>query len=144
MSKTRILILEPPSLLEQIQHASSASSADLEVVGAEIDTAKAVELVAAQKPDLIIVDLVDQFTEGMQTIQAIQSKYPWMVILARIAELRQGVILEIFRCGVRGVLLPDASQEEVLGAFQTIKAGLPYLPKRVVHHLVEDIRKLME
>jgi len=98
---TRVLILEPPSLSQQVQRASLALAAGLEVVGAVTGAEEALVLITAERPDVRVVDLPAIPAGGPDILNAIRTRYPAAIILARTTNTTEGFILQAIRAGVR-------------------------------------------
>jgi CheY-like chemotaxis protein len=86
MLDTRVLIVAPPSLAQLFQHTVSTAEngSGIHVTGIAATAAEAIALMAAEPPDILLIDLSENSAEGLQTVQTLRECNPRVIILAHV------------------------------------------------------------
>ena len=108
---------------------------DMTVVADAGDGLEALELIKEHLPDAVMLDLRMPRMDGLEVLQEVTtSKLPNKVIIMRTFESDEDVN-SAMKSGVRGYLLKDSSQEEILDAIRRVNIGETYLPACIVQKL---------
>lgn len=101
---------------------------DVEVVGAYSDGAQALQAIRDLKPDVAILDLAMPVLNGLDVLAAVQgeSLRTKIVFLTALAGTRD--IMTAMADGAYGLLLKDATPEEMLFSLREVAAGRKHLP----------------
>ena len=108
---------------------------DLEVVGRAPDGPKALELVLALKPDVLVSDVEMPGLSGIEVAARLQAARSAARVLIVTTFGRAGYLRRALEAGVRGYLLKDAPSAELAAAVRTVAAG----GKAVSPHLAEAV-----
>ncbi|WP_310376377.1 response regulator transcription factor [Catenuloplanes atrovinosus] len=109
---------------------------DLEVVGTAADGAAAVELAAAARPDVVIMDIRMPGMDGLAATRLVTAgEQPPKVLVLTTFDL-DAYVFEALRAGASGFLLKDADPEELLSAIRVIAAGEALLDPAVTGRLI--------
>ncbi|OXA71594.1 DNA-binding response regulator [Flavobacterium aquidurense] len=106
------------SLLENV--------ANIEVVGEAIDGADALEVVAVNKPDLLIVDIRMPNLTGIEVVEKLRNDNNDVKIIMLSMHESEEYVLKSIKAGADGYLLKGSSKEEFLKALYTVAAGGKY------------------
>jgi len=112
--------------LEQLLSTAS----DIELVASASGGGEAVELVARERPDVVLMDLSMPEVDGAEATRRILVSDPAarVVVLTSFADDRH--IAEALRAGAIGYVLKHAEPDELLGAIRAAAAGdAPLDPK---------------
>lgn len=96
---------------------------DVEVVGEAADGAQAVELVAREHPDVVLMDLRMPVLDGVGATARIVSQSPDVAILVLTTYADDESILGALRAGARGYLTKDAGRAELAAAVRAVARG---------------------
>jgi len=96
---------------------------DVEVVGEAADGAQAVELVAREHPDVVLMDLRMPVLDGVGATARIVSEWPGVAILVLTTYADDESILGALRAGARGYLTKDAGRAELAAAVRAVARG---------------------
>lgn len=102
------------------------NEANIEVVGEAIDGADALEVVAANKPDLLIVDIRMPNLTGIEVVEKLRSDNNNVKIIMLSMHESEEYVLKSIKAGADGYLLKGSSKDEFLKALHTIANGGKY------------------
>jgi DNA-binding NarL/FixJ family response regulator len=126
----RVLLAEDHSVVRAGLERLLATTDDIEVVAGAEDGAKAVELAAEHRPDVILMDISMPNLNGIEaTKQIVEANGDaQVVILTSFADRPQ--IVAALDAGAVGYLLKDAEPEEVIrGVRAAANRQSPFAPK---------------
>jgi DNA-binding NarL/FixJ family response regulator len=104
---------------------------DIAVVGIAEDGATAVEMVAQETPDLVLMDLKMPIMNGSEATRQIRTKYPQVKVLVLTTYEDDEWVFDAIQAGASGYLLKDAPRDEVLKAIRGTVAGKTYIDPSV-------------
>ncbi|GAA3451963.1 response regulator [Dactylosporangium matsuzakiense] len=109
---------------------------DVEVVGEAADGEAALELVAAHRPDVVLMDLRMPRRDGVSATAEIRAAHPEtrVVVLTTFADDEH--ILSALQAGALGYLTKDAGRVQIAHAVRAAAAGQSVLDPQVQQRLV--------
>jgi DNA-binding NarL/FixJ family response regulator len=123
----RVLLAEDHTVVRRGLEQLLADAADIEVVGSAADGAEAVELTAARRPDVVLMDLEMPRMDGVAATRAIAGGTR-VVVLTSFSDRER--ILAALDAGATGYLLKDAEPDELLRGIRAAAGGeSPLHPK---------------
>jgi DNA-binding NarL/FixJ family response regulator len=126
----RVLLAEDHTLVRSALEKLLATADDVEVVGAAANGREAIELAAATRPDVVLMDLSMPELDGVQATRAIVTagSAAQVVVLTSLAEPER--VMAALDAGAVGYLLKDAEPEEVVAGVRAAARGeSPLAPK---------------
>jgi DNA-binding NarL/FixJ family response regulator len=126
----RVLLAEDHSVVRAGLERLLATTDDIEVVAGAEDGAKAVELAAEHRPDVVLMDISMPNLNGIEATKQIveANEDVQVVILTSFADRPQ--IVAALDAGAVGYLLKDAEPEEVIrGVRAAADRQSPFAPK---------------
>jgi DNA-binding NarL/FixJ family response regulator len=117
-----------------------SASADIEVVAAVPDGARAVDEVLRHRPDVALLDLRMPELDGAEVTAALAEQAPDVRVLILTTYADDDAVLPALRAGAAGYLTKDASGEELVTAIRDVAAGRTVLDAGVQRRLVELLR----
>lgn len=119
----RVLIADDHPVFVSGLRVTFTDCTDVEVIGTVADGAAAIEAVAAEQPDVVLMDIRMSPTNGIDaTRQIVNSGSHAAVIVLTMFEDDE-TIFTAMAAGARGYLLKGASQERIIDAVRTVAAG---------------------
>jgi DNA-binding NarL/FixJ family response regulator len=116
-----------------------ATDAEVEIVGEAATGAEAVELVAREQPDVVVMDLHMPDLDGVAATRQIVQTSPHAAVLVLTMFDDDDSVFAAMRAGARGYLLKGANQADVLRAVHLVGVGGamfgPAIAQRVVEYL---------
>ncbi|GAB7045208.1 response regulator transcription factor [Catenuloplanes indicus JCM 9534] len=131
-----IVVDDQPMLLAGFVAIIDAEE-DLEVVGTAADGAAAVELAAAVRPDVVVMDIRMPGMDGLAATRLITAADDAPRVLVLTTFDLDAYVFEALRAGASGFLLKDADPDELLAAIRVIAGGEALLDPAVTGRLIE-------
>jgi two-component system, NarL family, response regulator NreC len=111
---------------------------NFEVVGEAADGREAVEIAAAQKPDVVVMDVAMPHLNGVEAARQILSRNPDTAIVMLSMHSDESYVLRSLKAGARGYLLKDSAEADLIAAIQAIVEGRSFFSPGVRALLKED------
>lgn len=133
----RVVLVDDQALFRAGIRMLVASQPDLEVVGEAGNGREALDVVAATRPDVVLMDIRMPVMDGLTATAEILSRPepPRMVMLTTF-DLDEAAARAI-RQGASGFLLKDADPEFLLAAIRTVHAGSSVIAASATRELFE-------
>lgn len=112
-----------------------------EVVGEARDGAAAVDLAAALRPDVVLMDVTMPQLDGVEATRLIKARMPDIRIVMLTMHADQDVLAEAIRAGANGYLVKDCSTDEIALAIETVANGETALSPRLAASMLAEVRK---
>jgi DNA-binding NarL/FixJ family response regulator len=116
------------------------SAPDLEVLGEAADGREAVALVAATRPDVVLMDVRMPVMDGLEATRQITTSAHGgsvRVLMLTTFDLDE-YVFDAIRAGASGFLLKDTPPEELLAAIRVIAEGEALLAPSVTRRLIAE------
>lgn len=132
----RILIVDDHPLVRTGFAQLIGDTPDLEVCGEADDMAEGLRLVAAQKPDLAIIDLSLAGGSGLDLIKHIKARdYSTLMLVASMHD--ETLYAErVLAAGARGYINKQEAQDRIIQAIRQVLGGKVYLSERMTERLL--------
>ena len=123
----RVLIVDDHAVVRSgLRHVLEAES-DIEVVGEASDMREAVLEARAQKPDVVLMDVVMPGPSGIEATPAVLKEAPEAKVLVLSMQDDPRYVREAFSAGASGYVLKEAADTEVVGAVREVAGGGSYV-----------------
>lgn len=119
----RLLLVDDHELVRVGLRTFLALQPDMEVVGEASSGERALALVPATAPDIVLLDLVLPGMSGLETVRALRAGHPDVKIVVLTSFAGQDQVLPVVRAGVAGYLLKDVGPRELADALRSVHAG---------------------
>ena len=135
----RILIAEDQRIVREGLIALLEDESEIAIVGEAADGRQAVEMFAALRPDVVLMDLQMPVIDGPEATRQIRTQTPDAHILVLTTYATDEFIFKALRAGAQGYLLKDASADELLAAIRAVYQGQTQLAPSVAARLVAGV-----
>lgn len=119
----RVLIVDDHPLFRSGLKAALESTGATDVVAEAATAAEALEAVALQVPDVVVMDLALPDASGIDVTRRLGALHPGVPVLMLTMSDDDGSLLAALQAGARGYLVKGAGAGEVLHAVRTVAAG---------------------
>ena len=137
----RVVLAEDQALVRAGLLTILGTDPGLEVVGAAADGNEAVQLVAAHRPDVALLDVRMPHCDGIQATRRIVVEVPRTRVLVLTTFGQDEVLFEALQAGAQGFLLKDTRPEDLLAAVHAVAAGESRLDPAVTAAVVAHVRR---
>lgn len=134
---TRVALADDHDLVRGGLRAILDAEPDLQVVGEAANGRAALDLVAAAKPDVILMDIRMPEIDGIAATRRVTESGVATRVLVVTTFERDEYVFEALRAGAAGFLLKDARPEQLVDAVRTVAAGESLLAPRVTRGVIE-------
>jgi DNA-binding NarL/FixJ family response regulator len=110
---------------------------DIEVVGAAVDGEQAVRLVAAERPDVVLMDLRMPRLDGVAATRRIRTEFPGTQVIVLSTYSDDESVFAAVRAGARGYLTKDAPSTALAEAVATVCRGDAHFSPSIQRRLVD-------
>jgi DNA-binding NarL/FixJ family response regulator len=138
-SLARVLIVDDHPLIRHALAQLLAREPGLEVCGEVPDAAGAWHELERRQPELMIVDLRLEDSDGLDLIKAIRSRYPTVRILVVSMHDEKEYAERALRAGAAGYVEKHEPPEVVLEAVRHVLGGAVFLSRRMGERLLRQL-----
>jgi DNA-binding NarL/FixJ family response regulator len=125
--RAKVLVVDDHPIVRQGLSELLNRQTDALCCGEAGSLAEAEKAIAAQKPDLVLLDLRLGHADGLETIKALKAQFAEVRILV-ISQFDETIYAErALRAGARGYVMKGQATEEVLRAIRTVISGQIYV-----------------
>jgi two-component system, NarL family, response regulator NreC len=143
MKRIRISLADDHKLMRSGLRVLLEQQSDLTVVGEASDGREAVALVAAQRPDVLVMDIGMPGLNGIEAAAQITNSYPEISIVMLSMHSDESYVLRALKAGAKGFLLKDSAEADLIKAVHSVAEGKSFFSPAVSRVLLDDyVRKL--
>ncbi len=128
---TEILVVDDHPILRSGLVGLINSQKDMHVCGEADREEDATVAVQKLKPDVVVLDLMLQQRDGIETIRKWNTLFPKVMVLVLSAQDENLYAERVIRAGGRGFIDKNQAVEEVLTAIRLVNSGKIYVSRRV-------------
>jgi DNA-binding NarL/FixJ family response regulator len=139
----RVILADDHALVRAGFHALLTSLEGVEVVAEASDGRQALQLVEANRPDLVLMDISMPELNGLDAVEKITRDYPQVRVIILSMHANEEYVLHALQAGAAGYLLKDAGIAELELAVRSVARGETYLSPPVSRSVIDDyLRRL--
>ena len=139
---TRVLLVDDHELMRDGLRTLFAQDVEFEVVGEAEDARTAVELAAASRPDLVIMDVSLPDLSGIEATRQVLGQAPEVKVVALSVHADQEYVAGMLQAGASGYVLKGAAASELLQAVRAALAGRTYLSPELAGAVYDQVQAL--
>lgn len=117
------------------------SEASIMCVGEANNGQVALQWLAKNTADVILLDIDMPVMNGIEACQEIKKRFPEVRVLALTMYNQPSFIRQMMKNGAAGYILKNAAKEELLEAIQTVARGEIFLSKKASESLVHEFTR---
>ena len=139
----RLLVAEDETLVREALLSLLALHPNFEIAGEAINGKQAVELSAALRPDLVVMDIQMPVMNGIDATIQIKANHPEMKILMLTTFDDDQLVVQVMSSGANGYILKDCGAQQIAAAIESIHNGYTVLgatvAPKIISHLSEPL-----
>ncbi len=134
----RVVVADDQAVVRAGFVAILDSAPDLQVVGSAGDGRELVDVVAAQRPDVAVVDVRMPVLDGIEATRALVAAHPATRVLVLTTFDVDEYVYDALQAGASGFLLKDVPAARLVEAVRAVADGTMLLGASVTRRLVAD------
>ena len=135
-TKAKVLIVDDHPIVRQGLCQLLNGESDFVVCGEAENARKAMALIPEVKPDLAIVDITLQGTNGIELIKNIVAQWPDLPILVLSMHDESLYAERALRAGAKGYVMKQEATEKLTGALRRILNGQIYVSEKLADKMM--------
>lgn len=141
-NRIRVLIVDDHEVVRLGLRTLLADEADIEVVAEAGSAEEALVQVAAQRPDVVILDIQLPGRSGLEVCREIRARFPETQVIILTSHGRENFIEQALRAGAAGYVLKQVGNEELVRAVRAARRGETALDPQTAGRLVARLKDL--
>ena len=138
----RILLVDDHVLMREGLIQLLSLEEDIQIVGEASDGFEALEKIAQERPDIVLLDIHLPIVDGIAVVRQITHQFPEVATLMLTMYRQNQQIVDAMRNGAKGYLLKTASIHEVIQAIRSVCAGEMVVPQSLTGAIIHELRRL--
>ena len=134
---TRVLLADDQGLVRAGFKALLSAQPDIDVVGEAADGAQAVDLAAAEKPDVVLMDVQMPRLDGVSATRQVVAERLADVLVLTTFDLDE-YVFGALRAGASGFLLKNTDARDLIEAVRTVARGEGMVAPAVTRRLIAE------
>jgi DNA-binding NarL/FixJ family response regulator len=137
MTNIRVVLVDDHLLLRASLRALMNEFQGIEIVGEANDGRAAIEMVAQEHPDLVLMDISMAGLNGLEATIRIVKSYPDVRVIMLSMHAAEHFVLEALRAGAVGYLLKESTPAELEMAIRSVARGEIFLSPAISKHVLD-------
>ncbi len=135
MEIVKLLICDDQEVVREGLRAILGNVPGIEVIGVVSNGAEAVEAVATNKPDVVLMDLNMPIMNGVQATRELAANHPDTKVLVLTTYDAEEWVVDAIRAGAAGYMLKDTPRDQLVAAIKGTAAGKTHVDPAVAGDL---------
>lgn len=137
--RIRVVVVDDQPLIRQGFSMILSAHVDIDVVGEAGDGSAALEVIAAAKPDVVLMDIRMPVMDGIEATRLVRRDRPDTRVLILTTFAHDDYVTDALGAGASGFVLKDATPDELLHAVRVVAGGDALLSPAVTTRLIERL-----
>ncbi|HEX4125148.1 MAG TPA: response regulator transcription factor [Tepidisphaeraceae bacterium] len=137
--KAKILLVDDHPIVRQGLANLIDATADLRVSGEASSAAEALAAIAADPPDVAVIDISLEDRNGVELIKDIVARHPAVKCLALSMYDESMYAMRVLKAGGRGYIMKQTVAKHIVSAIHRVRAGHTYVSDQMATRLVDQM-----
>lgn len=138
MASIRILLADDHVIMRNGLRLLLERQPDLEVIGEAADGREAVDMAAAGKPNVVVMDVAMPHLNGVEATRQIVLRNPETSVVILSMHSDESYVLRSLKAGAQAYLLKDSAESDLISAIYAVTSGKSFFSPGVRKILKED------
>lgn len=138
MASIRILLADDHVIMRNGLRLLLERQPDLEVIGEAADGREAVDMAAAGKPNVVVMDIAMPRLNGVEATRQIVTRNPETSVVILSMHSDESYVLRSLKAGAQAYLLKDSAESDLISAIYAVTGGKSFFSPGVRKILKED------
>jgi DNA-binding NarL/FixJ family response regulator len=142
--KLKILIADDHGVVRKGLRLLLEEYSELEVVGEAANGREVVKLATDLSPDVILMDVAMPLLNGIEAAEQVRKVNSEIGIIMLTMHADEGYVLRALNVGVKGYLLKESAEDDLLRAVKAVSQGKPFFSPAITQSLLEDYMRVLK
>ncbi len=142
--KLKVLIADDHGVVRKGLRLLLEQYPELEVVAEAGNGRQAVQLAADLSPGVVILDVAMPLLNGIEAAEQILKANSAIGIIVLTMHADESYVLRALNAGVKGYLLKESAEEDLLRAVRAVAEGKPFFSPAITQTLLEDYMRVLK
>jgi DNA-binding NarL/FixJ family response regulator len=138
MSRVRVLLADDHAILRSGLRLLLEREPDMAVVGEATDGRAAVDWMAREGADVVVMDVGMPGLNGIEATVQIARRHPHAGVIMLSMHSDETYVLRCLRAGARGYVLKESAENELIAAIRAIRDGKSFFSPKVSRLLQQE------
>lgn len=138
MKRVRVLLADDHAILRSGLRLLLERDPDMAVVGEATDGREAVDWMAREGADVVVMDVGMPGLNGVEATGQIARRHPQAGVIMLSMHSDETYVLRCLRAGARGYVLKESAENELIAAIRAIGAGKSFFSPKVKRLLQQE------
>jgi two-component system response regulator DevR len=144
MVKQRILLVDDHEVVRLGLKSLLERHPQFEVIGEAASAREALEQVANNHPDVVVMDIRLPGTSGIEACEEITSRFPETRVLMLTSYAEDEMLFSAIRAGASGYVLKQIGGDELVHALEAVARGEALLDPAVTQRVFQEVRRAVK
>lgn len=140
----RVLIADDHGVVRKGLRSLLGEYSELEVVGEAANGRDVVKLAAGHSPHVILMDVAMPLLNGVEAAEQVRKVNSDIGIIMLTMHADESYVLRALNAGVKGYLLKESAEEDLLRAVKAVSQGKPFFSPAITQTLLEDYMRVLK
>jgi DNA-binding NarL/FixJ family response regulator len=136
-----VAVVDDHTIVRQGLRRLIDTAADIGIVAEAGDGEEALQVIARERPDIILLDLQMPRLGGLPVLEQLPRICPTARAIVLTTYAQDEMVFEAIRHGARGYLLKETSGDELIRAIRTVQAGGTLLTPLAAERLAQRVHQ---
>lgn len=137
----RVLIADDHTIVRRGIKALLAETEDVQVVGEAVNGLEAVRLSRQLNPDIILMDLLMPFMDGIEATRQVTASQPHIGVLVLTSFVHDDKVFPAIKAGAQGYLLKESEPGELIQSIHRVYRGESALNPNIARKIIKEIQE---
>jgi two-component system, NarL family, response regulator DevR len=144
MVKQRILLVDDHEVVRLGLKSLLERHPQFDIIGEASSAREALEQVANNHPDVVVMDIRLPGTSGIEACEEITSRFPETRVLMLTSYAEDEMLFSAIRAGASGYVLKQIGGEELVRALEAVARGEALLDPAVTQRVFQEVRRAVK
>ncbi len=143
-TKFSVLIADDHGVVRKGLRLLLEQYSELSVVGEAANGREAVTLAASLSPQIAVLDVAMPILNGIEAAEQILKANSQIGVILLTMHADESYVLRALHAGVKGYLLKESAEDELLPAIRSVANGRPFFSQAINEALLEDYMRVLK
>lgn len=144
MVKQRILLVDDHEVVRLGLKSLLERHPQFDIIGEASSAREALEQVANNHPDVVVMDIRLPGTSGIEACEEITSRFPETRVLMLTSYAEDEMLFSAIRAGASGYVLKQIGGDELVRALEAVARGEALLDPAVTQRVFQEVRRAVK